>query len=524
MAAVALSAALVLGANAIPGLGSGTYSLDRESWPLCAVGAPTLENGERSVLVVYDSGGRWNDLSLVYTDLTATLASHFAEVETVPANEYVAGALLDHDAMIYLGLNYAEPLRAELLADIAEGVRPVLWMGENLWQFDNANAEAGDLHALYGMHWSGESTGLESVHYRDMTLSVPADTAVHTVTDLDDTRVAILATGETDGRPIPYAVRSGNLTWLAEIPLDDAWADDRYLVLADLLNDLFGAEPPATRRALVRLEDVGPLSDPALLRDAADVLLARGIPFSIALYPVYVGAPGERSDRTIALREAPEVVKAVEYMLDRGGTLILHGYTHQYGDEPNPLTGRSADDFEFLRVYFEGEHLVYEGPVPEDSVGWVRERLDLAEQELDAVGLPRPAIFEFPHYGASENAYQAVSERFAARYDHPQVFSNAWNGEPPLTPYLFRISPPYLVRDPYGTVTIPETLGFYEVAAAELGSDPTQQMMSQAETLSVVRGSVASLFFHPYLGPDLLEEIVDGLAASGHEFISPCAL
>ena len=205
---------------------------------------------------------------------------------------------------------------------------------------------------------------------------------------------------------------------------------------------------------------------------------------------------------------------------------MLHGYTHQYGDEPNPLTGRSADDFEFLRVYFEGEHLVYEGPVPDDSIQWVDDRIDLAADELEVVGLPQPQIFEFPHYGASENAYEVVSRRFAARYDHTQVFSDAWDGEPPMTPYLFRISAPYLVRDTYGTVTIPETLGFYDAAAAasDAGESTVQQMLTQAETLSVVRGGVASLFFHPYLGADILEEIVDGLSASGHEFVSPCDL
>jgi uncharacterized protein YdaL len=526
MLALALSAGLFVLANAIPGLGSSGVSLDRETWPACAAGAPALENSERSALVLYDSAGVFADLSLVYADLTATLASHFGQVEVLPTSDYHAGTLAEHDATIYVGLNYAEPLPEDFLADVAEGIRPVLWLGDNLWQMGDPKTEAGDLYALYGIRWPGESASIGSVRYRDTTFSVPEGTAVHRVSDVDPSRATVLATAEDDvaDRPVPYAVRSGNITWLSEIPLDDAWADDRYLVLADLLNDVFEADPPATRRALVRLEDVGPLSNPAQLREAADVLFSRGIPFSIALYPVYIDAPGERANRVVTLREAPEVVRAVEYMIDRGGTLVLHGYTHQYGDEPNPLSGRSADDFEFFRVYYEGEELVYDGPVPEDSVEWVRERLNLALQELEDVGLPRPAIFEFPHYGASEAAYQVVNEWFAARYDHTHVFSQAWSGKSPISPYLFRISPPYLVRDPYGTVTIPETLGFFEQGAMGEGGNPVRRILSQAETLSAVRGSVSSLFFHPYLGSEHLQQIVDGLAASEHEFVSPCTL
>jgi len=38
-------------------------------------------------------------------------------------------------------------------------------------------------------------------------------------------------------------------------------------------------------RALIRLEDVGPAADPVQLRQIADLLAARSIPFSVAVYP-----------------------------------------------------------------------------------------------------------------------------------------------------------------------------------------------------------------------------------------------
>jgi uncharacterized protein YdaL len=46
----------------------------------------------------------------------------------------------------------------------------------------------------------------------------------------------------------------------------------------------------------------------------------------------------------------------------RGGEIVMHGYTHQYGTMKNPHTGVSGDDYEFWNI-------VDNTPVPEDSDG-----------------------------------------------------------------------------------------------------------------------------------------------------------
>ena len=43
------------------------------------------------------------------------------------------------------------------------------------------------------------------------------------------------------------------------------------------------------------------------------------------------------------------MVGALKYMQTHGGTLLEHGYTHQFGNVANPYDGVSANDFEFYR-------------------------------------------------------------------------------------------------------------------------------------------------------------------------------
>jgi len=130
---------------------------------------------------------------------------------------------------------------------------------------------------------------------------------------------------------------------------------------------------------LVRLEDVGPATDPAQLRQIADLLSADRIPFSIALYPVYVGPVAQHTRARFSLRHRPELVEAIKYMLAKGGTLILHGYTHQYRDKNNPSDGQSGEDYEFLRVHYNAQHaVVYDGTPARDPATWTRHRIGMA--------------------------------------------------------------------------------------------------------------------------------------------------
>src|SRR4030095_12765547 len=137
--------------------------------------------------------------------------------------------------------------------------------------------------------------------------------------------------------------------------------------------------------------------------------------------PKGVNNGGKAEDYTLLQR--PQVVAALKYMKSKGGTLLVHGYTHQYGSIANPYDGVSANDFEFYLAHVDAaNNVVYDGPVSGDSATWAASRLTAGQLELVLAGLAAPTMFEFPHYAGSAVDYRTVSSMFSSRYDRGLYF------------------------------------------------------------------------------------------------------
>jgi uncharacterized protein YdaL len=424
-------------------------------------------------------------------------------------------------------LSPSQTLPGAFLKDVRAGGRPVLWLGDNIAQLDDQAA----FEARYGWTWGQNvSMKIRQIDYHGTPLTRDrADTdPLRTFASIDTSRTQVLGTLVTaDGRTLPWAVRSGTFTYVGEVPLDAAAENDRYLAVADLLYDLLAPGTPARHRALVRLEDIGPDADPDAVLAAGRLLAAKKIPFSFGVYPVYLGPlTAGRPQREIRMRDRPELVRAITYLLGHNGTMVLHGYTHQSDTGPNPTNGESGQDFEFFQTHWNFHHgLVYDGPIRGDSPAWANRRFDAAAAELRAAHLPMPRIVEFPHYAASVTDYRTAATRFTARFEREQLFSPAWNGRSPASPYMYEQFAPYLLRDTYGSVLLPENLGFVQ-------NDPrpgsmqksVDTIVANARTQLVVRDNVAGFFYHPFLGTKSLDAAVTRLRSLGYRFVSPCAL
>jgi len=199
-----------------------------------------------------------------------------------------------------------------------------------------------------------------------------------------------------------------------------------------------------------------------------------------------------------------------------GGQPFLHGYTHQYDTTPNPYNGRTGDDCEFLLASWDeasGESFLL-GPVPEDSVGWVNDRIDRALAELSAVGIT-PVGWETPHYVASALDYREFAKRFALTSGRVLYTS------PMGTDYLGQFFPYLIERDIYGQKILPENLGnvslvpFYDYPAHS-----PADIVRAAEKNLVVRDGWAAAYFHPDIPLTYLMQIIDGVRALGYTYTS----
>lgn len=524
-----LSALVVSGASLGIFMGKDPGPLPApRAWPACGTTAPAGPGASgpehaTTLIVADDTAGV--PAFQMHTTRAVNLVSHFGPVEVLATSDYRPGMLRRHRALVYLGITAMPRLPEALRRDVLAGSRPVLWMG---WNIDRLTSPE-DFAARYGwLPGDPDRTQVSTVMYKGRELSRNEEQGpISTFAELDRTRVKVLGTAVTAAdRDRPWAVSSANLTYVSELALHPDTDDDRYLATADLLFDVLDPKRQARHRALVRLEDIGPQSDPNAVREAGEYLSSKGVPFSFGVFPVYRGPLPDGPDRTtVRLKDRPELVRAIAYLLDHGGTMILHGYTHQSDGPPNPTNGESGHDFEFFRTHFDaGRRLVYDGVIKGDSATWMERRIDAAVAEVRAAGLPLPQIFETPHYAASPTDYRVVARRFAARYDRGSYFTPGWETRSPASPYMDEHFAPYVTRDVYGSVVIPETLGMVELEPSSPDEGTVESIVAKAEAQLVVRDNVASFFYHPFLGTDRLETVVTELQALGYRFVAPCEL
>ena len=494
-----------------------------------AVAVPASRPAAPTALILYDDTGPWGDLGELYAIFTGNLVGHFGSYEAKPVRRYVAGDIEHHTATIFIGSTFEERLSQDFLNEVAATRRPVLWMQYGIDQLirktPNFVAERGWTTVAYDPPGS-----VTEVIYKgtSLTRQATSDGGVTSVSISDPTKARVIAQAvRAGGRSVPWAIRSGNLTYIGENPYNYMTENDRYIALADIMFDLMAPKTPERHRALVRIEDVSPISDPAKLRAIADYLASEGVPFSVALIDTYVDPLGvERGKpRRITLAQSPKLVEALKYMQTRGGTLIMHGHTHQFERLRNPYDGITGNDFEFYRAHVNKENYVhYDGPVPGDSTPWARARIDKGIEVWKAAGLAAPTIFEFPHYAASAADYAAVDQKFGLRYERAIYFRGTLAGRPDPGRQDGQFFP-YPLRDVYGSWVIPENLGNVELVGYNHNTSRTAaQIVATAKRNLAVRDGFASFFFHAYLGPAQLKLIVPQIKGLGYQFVAPDSL
>lgn len=488
------------------------------------LGAPG--SGGASALILYDTAGDWGFLGELYATATANLASHFGSWRAEPVQAYQAGQIDQYTATIYIGSTYDEPLPEAFLDEAYATTKPVIWMYDNIWQMTN---RFPDFQTKYGWMWSQFNTSpVSQIDYKGISLTRDGANNGAGIMDYGAVgdEVQTLATAVTaDGSTFPWALRSGNLTYIGEVPFTYTSETDRLIAFEDILYDALAPTAATHHQALLRLEDISPHSNPADLKAVADYLYSQGVPFGFGVSPYYQDPlAAENATPTFThLKDVPQIVSMIAYLQSHGGVLVEHGYTHQYSNIPNPYDGITNNDFEFYRVTEDASHdLTFVGPVPEDSTAWAKSRMDASRAEFVAAGLTAPQIFEFPHYSASAADYAAAAGGFQARWERALYFKGSLSGTSVDYNQVIGQMFPYVVRDIYGQTVLPENIGDYEPEPFyTFGVHLVSDILNGASKNLAIRDGFASVYYHPFLGTGPLSEIVEGLKAQGWTFTSP---
>jgi uncharacterized protein YdaL len=332
-------------------------------------------------------------------------------------------------------------------------------------------------------------------------------------------------------------VRGGNFWYIADSAFTFLGEEDRYLIFCDLLHDILGIDHVEQHRAIIRIEDIDARTSPNALQALTEVLTAEGVPFLLSVIPVHADPLGYYNagvPQFLRLSQASALQAVLGNALQRGGQIVLHGYTHQYGATPNPYNGVSSDDFEFFRATVDasGDFSQFE-PVPEDSFKWVRTRMREALKELKSAGLTASA-WSTPHYAASALDSVVFGEFFPLTIQRAIYFEGTgqvtgvpgrglkWRGQFVSSGRGFggQFFPYVVQQDIYGQKVVPENLGNVDlpVLSGAAFRQPAD-MIRIARKNRVVRDGWASGFFHAFLEPALLQELVRGIRAEGYTFV-----
>ncbi|MGE5248174.1 MAG: DUF2334 domain-containing protein, partial [Verrucomicrobiota bacterium] len=438
-----------------------------------------------SVAIYYDGPDQPLAEGFLDAHQIQNLLGHFGlSGEIIPIANYRPGQLARYRAAFFLGTISGAVFPKGFLADVAASERPFGWIGRHVGSL----LAAPEARGRFGFTYIDYRDDLEFRQVIYKGIALPKEDPDLNIVEAGGPGVQVVAEAVNDEKTRrPYALRQGRFWYIADTPFSYAQEGGRYLVFCDLLHDILEVDHPAQALALARVEDVSADIDPADVRALADTLSGLGVPFQIGVIPIFRN-PAKGYE--IYLSDRPALAEAVRYAIERGGAPVLHGVTHQY-------RGVSADDYEFWDA-------AGNRAVAGDSAEAFLRKVDLGLRELARNDI-FPVAFETPHYAASEVDYRVMRDVFP-------LFNERTMATPDINAIQFF---PYPTVDRFGRYVVPENLGYLVVESP----DP-RVVIERARAMRVVRDAIASFYFHAFLDPALLGEVVRGVRSAGFRFVS----
>ena len=481
-----IRAALRGGADGIDVYSSN--ELDKKSaWP--AMRALRDVTQRKNCLVIHDVKSDQSDAIQ-----TAELLRHFSvNITHVSVDECTGGMMDRFDHVFYVGTDPQAQLPQPFLDEIGSTRATVCWLGPNIEQALRRPNQS----TLRGLDFlSNDANAFLRVDYKNTALKKEnPGTTVLRVTDPSRCRVWATATtaamataAEAKSHTAPYAIQSGRFFWyFADAPSCFAVEGGHYLVFADLLHQILNENHAANHLAMIRIEDVHPLTDPRSLRQIGKFLGSEDVPFQVATVPTYAFP---EQDSYVRTSERPDYVAALKDMVRNNGAIVMHGTTHQRFEE-------TTSDYEYWDA-------VGDYPPEDETEQSIRKRVESGLNEFWRAGL-YPLAWETPHYAGSQMLYKTISQMFSVSMERRQSINQVGTDE--LFPYLIQ-------HDRFGQTIVPENLGYIPLSdrRPEVILEPARKMM-------VVRDGVASFFYHPFLGLTPMKEIVRGMKNEGFQFV-----
>lgn len=449
---------------------------------------------QKKILVIVQGNSQLTNLAMGDGRQLAQLLGHFNTItDVIGVDEYKASSINNYDYIFYIGFYQKNSVPTSFINDIVKTIKPLTWINTGFIEF-SAKINTSD---LYGF----KVTKLDTASIFDFVKSnnksfTKGEGNINLIEISDHNKVEIIATAISSKkkREAPYIIKSKNLVYIADSPFAYANSTDRYLLFADYLHEILNEHHEECHTAIIRIEDVTPLDDPDKIRDITDYLSERGIPFLIGVVPFYVDPIG---GIRISLSEKPDMADALRYAEINGGTIVMHGITHQYKDV-------TAMDFEFWDANLNL-------PIQDENASLIHRKIEMGLSEFSKNGL-HPLLWETPHYTASSILYKTISKYFSSAIEQRLSIEN---------PDYSQFFPYVIYKDLYSQKIYPENLGYIPLDTDPISTkNAVDEILKGAKANLYVRDGFASFFFHSFLDIKILQELVDGIEKMGYTFLN----
>lgn len=445
--------------------------------------ATEITSNGNKVLVIYDSKKETAYNRDILKIMRTLLGRFSSDIDLLKLSDYDDEINKNYYSHVFIiGINensYDNDKKTKYLLSALDSYKGnICWLGhgiENLLEYKKYNLEyLGKTNNIVSVNYKGKSYNLDEHYLFNLVKSKAVSNKV--IGSIDDTL-----------NKYPYIINDKNLFYVSKLDLDGVL----FYIFCDSLNDIFNIKKFDKGSIFVRIEDVHAFRDPKNLVDIADYLSSKDIPFAIALIPAYVNP---KNHKIITLSESPEVVKAVKYMQDKGGTVILHGYTHQYKKEE--VTGEGYE-------FWDGEK---DAPLNEDMEVFVKNRV-LSGLRICIENGIYPLAFEAPHYAIESEGYKELKKYFSTYVGQHQ------NNDKKFSTNTY----PYVIRDTEEfNIFIPENLGYIDPE----DNFTFQDIKEKLDKVSIVRGFSGGFFFHSYLDIEYLKYTIEYLEKQNIKFMN----
>lgn len=458
---------------------------------------PTIyaENEEISILIVYSTEDDLPNKDILLLD--ATFSAFATEQTLISTADFTAEQIEGRHVVVYVG-EVEKTLPLELIESIDAFKGKLIFLGLNVDQFNVLND--------WQIIGDAEVRAIEN-----HSLATP----LYTTHILPPNESETLATGKSIDKNIPFIIKKGRISYIASTN----FGVEENAILSKSIYALLEQDPPSNHPAYIRLEDISPISDYKLVEETGMYLADRGIPFYMAIIPVYVN---NETGEHIRLSSNKKLVDVLLKLQDRGGIVIAHGYTHSYRYEetgegfefwdsklnqqittertdeiPPPIRQRESflNDASFEK---------YTKEMKQIERNYVEQKLQKSIEDLYEIGL-YPLAFEAPHYTMSSNGYEVASQSFSAIFGQIQLSDTDWEV---MDAPLF-IGKPSILN---GMTLFPETIGYVDPLSSV---NPLQDMEQSINRLKTVPGSIIGGFYHPYLGIEYLPQMLELIESTG---------